>query len=90
MKLELPEHKKLVHTLVMPIRWGDMDAMGQTFIAGGTFDEYPNSLEKIPRRMSTDSMKIMGGQDIANLIECESEKVRQAQRGIACMSGAKG
>ena len=28
MKLELPEDKKLVHTLVVPIRWGDMDAMG--------------------------------------------------------------
>lgn len=28
MKLELPEHKKLVHQLVIPIRWGDMDAMG--------------------------------------------------------------
>ena len=28
MKLELPERKKLVHTLHMPIRWGDMDAMG--------------------------------------------------------------
>ena len=28
MKLELPAHKKLVHTLQMPIRWGDMDAMG--------------------------------------------------------------
>ena len=28
MKLELPEHKKLVHELVIPIRWGDMDAMG--------------------------------------------------------------
>ena len=28
MKLELPENKKLVHTLRMPIRWGDMDAMG--------------------------------------------------------------
>jgi len=28
MKLELPEKKKLVHTLRMPIRWGDMDAMG--------------------------------------------------------------
>ena len=28
MKLELPERKKLVHTLRMPIRWGDMDAMG--------------------------------------------------------------
>jgi acyl-CoA thioester hydrolase len=27
-KLELPERKKLVHTLQMPIRWGDMDAMG--------------------------------------------------------------
>ncbi len=28
MKLELPERKKLVHELVIPIRWGDMDAMG--------------------------------------------------------------
>jgi acyl-CoA thioester hydrolase len=28
MKLELPEHKKLVNELVIPIRWGDMDAMG--------------------------------------------------------------
>jgi acyl-CoA thioester hydrolase len=28
MKLELPAHKKLVHTMVIPIRWGDMDAMG--------------------------------------------------------------
>ena len=28
MKLVLPEQKKLVHTLRMPIRWGDMDAMG--------------------------------------------------------------
>ena len=28
MKLELPEHKKLVHQMVIPIRWGDMDAMG--------------------------------------------------------------
>lgn len=28
MKLELPETKKLVHEMTMPIRWGDMDAMG--------------------------------------------------------------
>jgi acyl-CoA thioester hydrolase len=28
MKLELPERKKLVHTMRMPIRWGDMDMMG--------------------------------------------------------------
>ena len=28
MKIEIPESKKLVHELVMPIRWGDMDAMG--------------------------------------------------------------
>ena len=28
MKLEIPEVKKLVHEMVMPIRWGDMDAMG--------------------------------------------------------------
>jgi acyl-CoA thioester hydrolase len=28
MKIELPAAKKLVHELVIPIRWGDMDAMG--------------------------------------------------------------
>lgn len=28
MKLDLPESKKLVHTIVVPMRWGDMDAMG--------------------------------------------------------------
>ena len=28
MKLELPANKKLVYTARMPIRWGDMDAMG--------------------------------------------------------------
>ena len=28
MKLELPENKRLLDTMVMPIRWGDMDMMG--------------------------------------------------------------
>ena len=28
MRFEIPEEKKLVHELVIPIRWGDMDAMG--------------------------------------------------------------
>ncbi len=28
MKIELPAHKKLVSEMAMPIRWGDMDAMG--------------------------------------------------------------
>jgi acyl-CoA thioester hydrolase len=28
MKLEVPERKKLIHTMTVPIRWGDMDAMG--------------------------------------------------------------
>lgn len=28
MKLELPDNKKLVYEMVIPIRWGDMDAMG--------------------------------------------------------------
>jgi acyl-CoA thioester hydrolase len=28
MKLELPDKKKLVNTMTMSIRWGDMDAMG--------------------------------------------------------------
>ena len=28
MKFELPDHKKFVHQMVIPIRWGDMDAFG--------------------------------------------------------------
>ena len=28
MRIEIPAHKKLVFDLTMPIRWGDMDAMG--------------------------------------------------------------
>jgi acyl-CoA thioester hydrolase len=28
MRFTLPEAKKLVHEMVIPIRWGDMDAMG--------------------------------------------------------------
>ena len=28
MKFEIPEKKKLVHEMIIPIRWGDMDAMG--------------------------------------------------------------
>ncbi len=27
MKIEIPEQKKLVHQMLIPIRWGDMDAM---------------------------------------------------------------
>ncbi len=28
MRFDLPEDKKLAHEMVMPIRWGDLDAMG--------------------------------------------------------------
>jgi acyl-CoA thioester hydrolase len=28
MRFHVPEQKKLAHEMVMPIRWGDMDAMG--------------------------------------------------------------
>jgi acyl-CoA thioester hydrolase len=28
MRLEIPENKRLLHTMAMPIRWGDMDVMG--------------------------------------------------------------
>jgi len=42
-KLELPSQKKLVHDMALPIRWGDMDAMGHSNIAGDQFGEYLNS-----------------------------------------------
>ncbi|MEY2893366.1 MAG: hypothetical protein RJA98_3274 [Pseudomonadota bacterium] len=28
MRLELPDHKVYTHEMIIPIRWGDMDAMG--------------------------------------------------------------
>ncbi|MBS0306180.1 MAG: acyl-CoA thioesterase [Proteobacteria bacterium] len=28
MRFTIPEHKKLVHEMTFPIRWGDMDVMG--------------------------------------------------------------
>ncbi|MBK6853808.1 MAG: acyl-CoA thioesterase [Burkholderiales bacterium] len=28
MRFTIPEHKKLTHEMIIPIRWGDMDAMG--------------------------------------------------------------
>ena len=28
MRIDIPEQKKLTHEMVIPIRWGDMDAMG--------------------------------------------------------------
>jgi acyl-CoA thioester hydrolase len=28
MRFDIPDEKKLTHEMVMPIRWGDMDAMG--------------------------------------------------------------
>jgi acyl-CoA thioester hydrolase len=28
MRIDIPERKKLVHEMTIPIRWGDMDAMG--------------------------------------------------------------
>jgi len=28
MRIELPDQKKFVHEMVIPVRWGDMDAMG--------------------------------------------------------------
>ena len=38
MKLELPATKKRVHTLSIPIRWGDMDAMGH--LNNGSYFRY--------------------------------------------------
>ena len=38
MKIEIPEVKKLVHDMVITIRWGDMDAMGH--LNNGTYFRY--------------------------------------------------
>ena len=38
MKIEIPEKKKPVHEMVIPIRWGDMDAMGH--LNNGSYFRY--------------------------------------------------
>ena len=38
MKIEIPEKKKLVHEMCIPIRWGDMDAMGH--LNNGSYFRY--------------------------------------------------
>ena len=38
MKIEIPESKKLVYEMVVPIRWGDMDAMNH--LNNGTYFRY--------------------------------------------------
>jgi acyl-CoA thioester hydrolase len=38
MKFEIPGQKKLVREMVIPIRWGDMDAMGH--LNNGTYFRY--------------------------------------------------
>ena len=38
MRIEIPEKKKLVYEMSIPIRWGDMDAMGH--LNNGTYFRY--------------------------------------------------
>ncbi|MDA7414868.1 acyl-CoA thioesterase [Xenophilus arseniciresistens] len=38
MKIVIPEHKKLVYEMTIPIRWGDMDAMGH--LNNGSYFRY--------------------------------------------------
>ena len=38
MKIEIPENKKLVFEMTIPIRWGDMDAMGH--LNNGSYFRY--------------------------------------------------
>ena len=38
MKIEIPEQKKLVYDMCVPIRWGDMDAMGH--LNNGSYFRY--------------------------------------------------
>jgi acyl-CoA thioester hydrolase len=37
-RIEIPEHKTLVYDMTLPIRWGDMDAMGH--LNNGTYFRY--------------------------------------------------
>ena len=42
MKFEIPKTKKLVHEMVIPIRWGDMDAMGH--LNNGSYFRYMETI----------------------------------------------
>ena len=42
MKLQIPENKKLVYEMVIPIRWGDMDAMGH--LNNGSYFRYMETI----------------------------------------------
>ena len=42
MKLEIPEKKKLVYEMLIPIRWGDMDAMGH--LNNGSYFRYMETI----------------------------------------------
>ena len=42
MKIEIPNHKKLVHEMLIPIRWGDMDAMGH--LNNGSYFRYTETI----------------------------------------------
>jgi acyl-CoA thioester hydrolase len=42
MKIEIPEKKKLVYEMRIPIRWGDMDAMGH--LNNGSYFRYLESI----------------------------------------------
>ena len=42
MKIEIPESKKLVHEMAIPIRWGDMDAMGH--VNNGSYFRYMETI----------------------------------------------
>ena len=42
MKIQIPEQKKLVHQMLIAIRWGDMDAMGH--LNNGSYFRYMESI----------------------------------------------
>ena len=52
MKIEIPEVKKLVFEMVIPIRWGDMDAMNH--LNNGTYFRYLETIR-------IDWMRSIGG-----------------------------
>ena len=39
MRFDLPEGLKLVHEMRIPVRWGDLDAMGHVVMVGEALDE---------------------------------------------------
>ena len=66
MRIAIPEEKKLVHELVIPIRWGDMDVMGH--VNNTTYFRYLETIRSSQLAITETEFKVMAnGEQIGTL-----------------------